>query len=131
MKKIINYLQVNKRQSLTLAVFWTVLIFIGCSRPGKDLPKLNLFDNFDKVVHFTFFFLFFFFWFFVSNKSTLQRSFLILFISFLYGLGIEYYQKYCVSGRSFDVWDVLADTLGALVCYLLVSKSVFINKSNI
>lgn len=121
MKKVISYLQLHSKQSLVFAIGWTLLIFYGCSRPGKDLPKVDLFDNFDKIVHFTFFFIFFLFWHY-SSKSYKYKGLLILIISFLYGLGIEFYQKYCITGRGFDMWDVAADTLGAVVCYFIVLR---------
>lgn len=41
--------------------------------------------------------------------------FLITICVALYGLGIEFIQKYLVRDRSFDMNDVAADTLGAIV----------------
>lgn len=40
--------------------------------------------------------------------------FLIVLLSASYGLGIEFIQKYWAVQRSFDMYDVLADTLGAI-----------------
>ncbi len=95
--------------------------------PGKDLPKVNLFDHFDKLIHFTFFFIFYFLWsayFSFSKKSLL----IFLIISFFYGLGIEYYQRDFIAGRSFDFWDAIADFLGALGALVIIRK--FFNKMN-
>ena len=36
-------------------------------------------------------------------------------MSILLGVGIEYYQRYCVTGRSYDIKDIIADTLGAFL----------------
>jgi hypothetical protein len=113
MKKLIALFETRPKLTLSLAILWTIVIFIGCSMPGKDLPKLGLFDHFDKVVHFSFFAVFFGLWFLITSKST-QYAFIIIAISIFYGFGIEYYQLHCVAGRSFDVWDGVADGLGAI-----------------
>jgi VanZ family protein len=115
MKKIAHHLL----STPITAICWTIGIFLGCSRPGKDLPKLHLFDNFDKVVHFIFFFVFAYLW-AVVGKSTFRILAITLLISIAYGTFIEYYQKNFVAGRSFDVWDIVADSLGALVAVLLL-----------
>lgn len=81
--------------------------------PGRELPKIGLFENVDKVIHFLFFAVFFGIWYLIPSKSP-KHAFLIIAISILYGFGLEYYQLYCVAGRSFDVWDGIADTAGAL-----------------
>ncbi|MEZ5045588.1 MAG: VanZ family protein [Chitinophagaceae bacterium] len=99
---------------LTLALLWTIIIFIGCSLPGRDMPSVKLFDHFDKVVHFTFFFVFFVLW-YQSSGSFFAKSMVLIFLSFLYGFGLEFYQIHFVQGRSFDVWDGIADTIGAIV----------------
>ncbi|MBK7692485.1 MAG: VanZ family protein [Bacteroidetes bacterium] len=113
MKKFLQFFEDRQKLTFMLAILWTIVIFIGCSMPGRDLPKVNLFDNFDKVVHFTFFAVFFGLWFLITSKST-KYALVIIVISIFYGFSIEYYQLYCVAGRGFDVWDGVADGLGAL-----------------
>jgi VanZ like family len=113
MKTFLQFFESRKKLTMILAILWTIGIFIGCSMPGRDLPKVNLFDNFDKVVHFTFFAVFFGLWFLITNKST-KYVLLIIVISIIYGFGIEFYQLHCVEGRGFDVWDGVADGGGAI-----------------
>ena len=113
MRKLITFFETRKRLTFFLAILWTIVIFIGCSMPGRELPKLGLFDNIDKVIHFLFFAVFFGIWYLFSNKS-INSVLLIFTFAVLYGFGLEYYQLYCVAGRSFDVWDGAADGLGAL-----------------
>lgn len=122
MRRILAYFEANKKLTFVLAILWTVVIFIGCSMPGRDLPKVGLFDNIDKVVHFLFFALFFIFWYLISKKTTMSLL-IVLGLAIMYGFGLEYYQLYCVEGRSFDVWDGVADTLGALAGAGLVRLS--------
>jgi glycopeptide antibiotics resistance protein len=85
--------------------------------PGKELPKLNLFDHFDKVVHFTFFFVFFILWKMVFSQQD-KSSRMIIVIAIAFGFGIEWYQLNFVVGRSFDVWDGIFDSLGAVFGFL-------------
>jgi len=124
-KRILEFLQrVVKKYLAFFSLSWTVLIFIGCSLPGRDIPKMGLFENVDKVVHFIFFAIFYLLWFlFFSNKNYSFKgiALYIFLISIVYGFGLEFYQKHCVAGRSFDVWDGVADTLGAC----LVLKKVY------
>lgn len=96
-----------------LSIVWTIVIFVGCSLPGKDLPELSIFDHFDKVVHFSFFMVFFFLWYFSFNSKKNAGIYLVI-MSFIYGFGLEFYQVYFVAGRSFDIWDGVADTLGSV-----------------
>ena len=50
-----------------------------------------------------------------SSLKTIRAKALALIFCILYGIGLEYYQKYFVPSRSFDVIDMLADATGALV----------------
>jgi VanZ family protein len=46
----------------------------------------------------------------------------------MYGIGMEYYQKYYVPSRGFDVLDMLADAIGALSAlplFELLGKKLF------
>lgn len=119
MKYIIGLLDKYRKLSLLFAIIWTILIFIGCSLPGRDLPSVHLFDQFDKVVHFSFFLLFFIFWYF-SPTIFFKKSLAWIMIAAIVGFGIEFYQIHFVVGRSFDVWDGVADTVGALAGFFLI-----------
>ncbi len=115
-----NLLQ-NKYFLLLSAILWTSIIFWGCSMPGKNLPSVHPFPHFDKIIHFTFFFVFYIRWYLFCPRTKFYSMLLIL-LSVLYGFGIEYYQMYFVIGRSFDVWDGVFDTLGAVLAFLVVSR---------
>lgn len=119
MKYIIGLLDKYRKLSLLFAIIWTIIIFIGCSLPGRDLPSVHLFDQFDKVVHFSFFLLFFIFWYF-SPTIFFKNSLAWIMIAAIVGFGIEFYQIHFVAGRSFDVWDGVADTVGALAGFFLI-----------
>ena len=96
-----------------VAFAWTAFIFWGCSTPGKDLPPISLFEHADKLIHTVLFFLFVVFWGIWSGKP--RSIWLWIMLGILYGFGLEVYQKVFVPGRSFDVWDGVADSAGALL----------------
>ncbi len=124
MYKIYQYFLTHKKLTLFAAFLWTIIIIIGCSIPGKDIPKIGLFEHFDKVVHFTFFAVFFILWYIYYHTSK-QIVFILILISAIFGFLIEWYQLNFVAGRSFDVWDGVADTIGALIGALFI---YFLNK---
>jgi hypothetical protein len=115
MKGVIQYLHLHKTITFFVALLWSALIFYGCSMPGKDLPKVGLFDHADKLIHFTFFVVFFILW-YCRFGSPIR----LVIIAAAYGLAIEFYQLYFVPGRSFDIWDAVADALGALLAWLWI-----------
>ena len=110
------------------ALLWVVgellLIFLLLSMPASDFsrsPKWFEYLPIDKIVHL---FLFaslaysFFFYFDRSSfgflKTTKAKAWILIFC-ILYGIGMEYYQKYFVPSRGFEVSDMLADALGTLL----------------
>jgi VanZ family protein len=110
----------NKKnlQSPTLAIGWAFFILLLCSIPASNLPKAPLIPHLDKVVHVILFAIqLYLLYTFKLNKIIL----LLLCIS--YGAAIEYYQLYCIKGRSFDVWDIVADACGALLIFIFVKKN--------
>jgi VanZ family protein len=100
------------------------LIFILLSIPGDRLPSQDHWWKdlpIDKLVHMILFGILafaFFANFKASNKPTLQGDrpkALALIFCLLLGIGMEYYQKYFVPSRGFEVADMLADTFGAIL----------------
>jgi len=104
-----------------------ILIFILLSLPGSDMPDPNSWISVimslpfaDKIVHMALFgslAFSLFFHFEMSEKSSLKTTrtkALALIACILYGIGMEYYQKYYVPSRGFEVLDMLADAIGAL-----------------
>ena len=117
----------NSFKTLVWVIFEFVLIFILLRMPGSDIQGtswMSLILNLpyaDKVVHMGLFgslalsiFSHFEQYSSISFQSIRTKA-LSLIACILYGIGMEYYQKYFVPSRSFDVIDMLADALGALV----------------
>lgn len=109
-------------------LFWViaeiVIIFILLSLPGSSFPdQPKWYGDFplDKLVHVCLFgsLAFSFFIHFEKSKYRILKSIrakaYVLIFCILYGIGMEYYQKYFVPSRGFEVNDMLADALGAIL----------------
>ena len=96
------------------AILWTVLIFILCTIPSKNIPLPGSFS--DKSNHFIAFAGFTFFWLFHAS-----RYWLILLIAVVYGIGIEFWQATLPASfhRGFEWYDALADSIGGVMGYFI------------
>lgn len=97
----------------------TIGIFSFSSFPGDKLPDLT-FEFSDKLIHFSVYLMLmisFFIAIYNSNeKNFLKKNPIIssLIITVIYGATDEIHQ-YFVPNRSCDIWDFVANTLGALL----------------
>lgn len=107
------------------ALLWMILIFILLTLPEQDFSSsgLNGIPNFDKIVHAGLFGALVFWGSLPFVKRWAPSSFLLLrvaILSALYGIAMEYVQKYFTTDRAFDYLDMLADTAGAFLSYLVM-----------
>lgn len=81
---------------------------------------LHLIPQLDKLVHILLFGVLCF----LFCKSASQKYFLLITVSIsLYGLMMEFVQKNYIPNRSFDIWDVVADTAGSLAAIFIILKN--------
>jgi VanZ family protein len=121
--------------SLLLATVWFITSLVLLTLPGSDLPQENWLDKiyFDKWVHIGMFALLVFLWCWALSKRKgtfpgLKIFFLrITVAAIVYGILMEFVQRYFVPGRSFDVTDMIADAVGAFIGFFYSSWS-FIKK---
>jgi uncharacterized protein (DUF486 family) len=89
--------------------------------PGTELPHISWFDKFqaDKLVHITMFFslCFFFSYSVIKTKQRFKWIIIIAVTGLLYGVAMEFVQKYFVKFRSFDIDDMIADGIGCFICW--------------
>ncbi len=100
-------------------MLWTLLIFILCFIPAKELPEVDI-PLADKWVHFLLFGIFSFLW--LCSRPSRQAGFLLLIFAagIFTGWVVEELQGLLTFlGRSKDVMDILADSIGALLGVLL------------
>ena len=112
------------------AVMWFIVTTILLTLPENDLPHSSLFDlpYFDKYVHLVMFFLLTtLFCFPFSTIKTRRSSITAVFVRIalyviLYGIIMEFVQKFFTSTRSFDVVDILFDSVGSLSGLLAIRQ---------
>lgn len=113
---------VPKKALFGLAIGWTVLIAVLCLVKFNDLPSFGV-SGADKYVHFTLHFVFTILWglysFKKQNEIALNKIAIIFFMSFCYGILIEFLQETFTVTRHADIFDVMANTTGAMVALLL------------
>ena len=59
-----------------------------------------------------------------NNNNSNSRFILILIIACLYGIATEFIQKYLIPNRDYDIYDILADSIGATLGFLFVLITV-------
>lgn len=107
-------------------IAWFFLILILICLPGSTIPPVDTWLNeiyFDKWVHAGLFALLTFL--FIYPVSTLPFGLLakkniaikICIAACIWGLTTEFIQKFFIPGRSFDIFDLAADSLGILTAY--------------
>lgn len=111
------------------AIAWFIVILILLTLPGKDLPSAGWMDDLhiDKFVHVFLFSVLvtLFFWGIVSTKPGTNEKRVLFFIAIaalLYGIAMEFVQKYWIPNRSFDIWDIAADGAGSFLPFLLINN---------
>ena len=96
------------------------------------LPKeeKTFIPNLDKLIHATLFGSFVFLWsiYYATrkerNNNSDSRFVLILIIACLYGVATELMQKYLIPNRDYDIYDIMADSIGAVLGFLFVLLTV-------
>lgn len=110
-------------------LIWILMIFLLCAMPSEDIPDPHLsIPHLDKVVHFGMYFILSILLAYPLEKYTKLKLSTIytiaIFVSFVYGGGIEILQDYYFD-RSGDIWDLVADILGGItgcICYPLIKR---------
>lgn len=106
-----------------LPFLWVAFIYVLLTMPNKDIPQAGFLDviYFDKWVHAGLFAVltFLFSWPFRKLYPLQHRLFIsIAVLALLYGIAMEYVQKYFTTDRDFDINDMLADGFGCLIGYI-------------
>jgi VanZ family protein len=108
------------KPSFIPAITWFIISVVLLTIPGSAFPKENWLDKiwFDKWVHIGMFAAMVTLWCWAMLKiysiSTRLRSIFIWIglLSLIYGIGMEFVQKYFIPNRSFDEGDIIADAVG-------------------
>ena len=114
------------------AIGWFIISLILLCLPGSTIPKYPWLAAIyaDKWIHVFLFGILCFLFAFpfrLSQYSVLQRKKWFLLITgggIAYGILMEFVQKYWVANRSFEIWDIMADSTGCLLAYLYATKKL-------
>lgn len=114
------------------AIAWFLISTWLLTIPGNKLPQENWLDKigFDKVVHITMFALMTGLWCMAlgGNRSAATEKkklfATVAIVWFLYGIAMEFIQRYCIPNRSFDVWDIVADGGGCVIGFYLSRRYI-------
>ncbi len=81
------------------------------SIPGKD-----------KTAHFLFYYVFFILWYFGLSKKSGAKYFsiILVLITLFYGICMEFLQANFTTSRHADLYDILANTIGAFAGFITV-----------
>jgi len=106
----------QKQWIKVFAIFWLLIISVLFFLPGSALPDEGMFGipQFDKLLHAGFFAVLVFCWRFYFSASA-KFTWLLLLLAAIYGLSVEFVQRDFIPHRDFDLWDAVADTIGAAV----------------
>ena len=105
------------------SLIWALFILLLCALPGSVIPELTFLDWLkpDKLVHLFLFGVLSFLLIKGLAEQTAQKFFysnpkvLSILISALYGVFIELLQEFIFTSRHGDVYDAIADAIGALI----------------
>ena len=131
LNKLFSYDSPYKKRARVFAILWTLLIFIACLLPAKDIPEVDV-PFADKWVHFMMFGGFAFLWLCSRPSRKLGALFFMLAITVFTGWIVECLQGMLTSlGRSKDMMDVLADAVGGLLGVVLFALLSYATRNSI
>lgn len=118
---------------MVIGIIYTLFITFVLLFPATYVPKVPV-PSFDKIGHVLVFTILVIIWsLFVLFKTEghKARTHWVVLLAFLYGIIIEVLQGLFFESRSADWWDVLANTAGILLGWLIFKrlKKIFTLKS--
>jgi hypothetical protein len=107
-------------------IAWFFLILVLICLPGSKIPTVETWLNdiyFDKWVHTGLFAVLVFLFIYPMSKLDLalaikkNMALKIAIAACIWGLTTEFIQKFFIPDRSFDMYDLVADSFGILIAY--------------
>ena len=111
-------------------IAWFFIICVLVFLPGKDVPEIGWMNSMqiDKLVHAGMFggliFLFFLPYFKadISLRNKMNYLVRISLAAIVWGITVEFIQKFYIPGRSFDLFDWAADSAGVVIAFFVCKK---------
>jgi VanZ family protein len=117
-------------------LLWFLFSFILLTLPGSVFPKENWLDKIwaDKWIHIILFATLIILWAWAyyklkTEKRNLKKIFLWLTVTgIMYGVAMEFVQKYFIPNRSFDIGDMASDAVGCFLGFFYSIRRFIKNK---
>lgn len=106
-----------------LAIVLTILIIFLSLMPSSNAPQIKI-KHLDKAIHFIMYFVVAFSYFFAlkNKKHALIYTFIL---AFFLGFITEILQFLCTETRSFDIFDIIANTFGSFFVILFIKNYLY------
>jgi VanZ family protein len=107
-------------------IAWFFIVAVLTLMPGSDIPKVGWLDaipNFDKVVHaglfggIAFFFYLPYFKTSFSHRAKINYLIKLSVAVIVWGITVEFIQKFFIPGRDFELLDWAADSAGVVIVF--------------
>ncbi len=118
-------------------IAWFFIVAFLTLLPGSDLPKadwLSSITGFDKMVHMglfgglTFLFCVPYFKAALPFQRKINQFIKIALAACVWGITVEFLQKYFVPGRDFELLDWAADSVGIAIAFWICWKIISVKK---
>ena len=119
-------LSVRQPIRFLIVVIYVLSIVALSLLPPQDLPKIPLFKGADKVIHIMMYFIFsiLFCW-AIRTEINFYRLILVISVTIVWGIFMEYLQLKMHMGRSFDPNDILANSFGVVSGVFIYLMALF------
>lgn len=110
-----------------ICLVYSVLITVAFLYPLKGTTSINFILPNDKLIHFLIYLSLSFLWISYSSrvanyKKTMTTIIMVMLLCFFYGIIIEIVQEHFIPFRNLELFDVLANMIGAISGALLFWK---------
>ncbi len=107
------------------AIVWFIVVTTLFLIPGSEFPQEDWFEKIylDKLVHIVFIFLLVYLFYYPLRHQQYNWLLLLVCAGILYGISIEFIQKYWVKGRSFELADIVCDIVGCALAYVIGNQT--------
>ena len=104
-----------------LALTWTLVILIASLVSLGNMPSVEV-PGKDKTIHFIFYFVLTLLWNFALQKKykIWSLKYIIVIAVIIFGIIIEVLQGVLTKNREADIYDVMANSAGALIALIVI-----------
>ncbi len=120
-----NLRKLSDQTYLILAILWTGVILYLSLISAQEAKKFNVWDivGLDKLGHLIFYAGMTILWSMAITRKQPEKK-IILFFSISFGVLMEICQLYLFNGRSFEIYDIVANIVGSVIGWILFKNLI-------